>query len=178
MADHEEFDGMCEECGQREASCTVAVMMDGQVTHRHLCGECLAKMNSAIAAGGVQKVLSALMSALTGSARAAAAEAPQEDVACPECGTAFSTVAKTGRLGCPQCYRAFEERLKPMLQQYHGHMHHVGRTTPENEAIQHRRARREKLSRQLNQAIAMEDYETAALLRDQMRVLAEKGAEN
>ena len=36
---------LCEECKLNEASYTISVMVGGEVTTRHLCGDCMAKMN-------------------------------------------------------------------------------------------------------------------------------------
>ncbi len=176
MADHEEFDGLCEECHEKEASCTVAVMIGGQVTHRHLCGDCLAKMNATIAAGGVKHLISTIMAALTGPAGEGekAAPAPEEEILCPQCRMAFSTVRKTGRVGCAGCYRAFEKQLIPALESAHGSAQHEGRRPLRSENEQNRRARCDELTRQMEQAVAIEDYETAALLRDQRNALMQK----
>ena len=74
-------------------------------------------------------------------------------------------------VSCPHCYTAFREQLTPMLQQIHGRVQHAGRKPIEDEAAQHRRALHDTLTRQLAQAIQLEDFETAAQLRDQLRRL-------
>lgn len=178
MAENESSFTPCEECGVNEACYTISVMMGGQITQRHLCADCMAKMNMNLAAGNIKHLLSAIMSAITGSAEEAAANAaaPEEgadDAApvCERCGTTLSQFIKSGKLGCPQCYKAFREQLTPMLQQIHGRVQHAGRKPLNDEAAQQRRAVCDRLSRQLEQAVAMEDFETAAVLRDQLRQL-------
>lgn len=173
MAENENGFSLCEECGVNEACYTISVMMGGQITQRHLCADCMAKMNMNLAAGNVKHLLSAIMSAITGTAEEAASEAiaPEEDVLCERCGTTLSQFTKSGRLGCPSCYTAFREQLTPMLQQIHGRVQHAGRKPIDDEAAQRRRTVYERLSRQLEQAVAVEDFETAAILRDQLRHL-------
>ncbi len=174
MAESENGFSLCEECGVNEACYTISVMMGGQITQRHLCADCMAKMNMNLAAGNVKHLLSAIMSAITGTAEEAASEAiaPEEDVLCERCGTTLSQFTKSGRLGCPSCYTAFREQLTPMLQQIHGRVQHAGRKPIDDEAAQRRRTVYERLSRQLEQAVAVEDFETAAILRDQLRHLS------
>ena len=173
MAENENGFGLCEECGVNEACYTISVMMGGQITQRHLCADCMAKMNMNLAAGNIKHLLSAIMSAISGGVEEAAANAvaPADDVICERCNTTLSQFTKSGKLGCPNCYQAFREQLTPMLQQIHGRVQHAGRKPLDDEAAQRRRAVYERLSRQLEQAVAMEDFETAAILRDQLRQL-------
>jgi protein arginine kinase activator len=70
-----------------------------------------------------------------------------------------------GRLGCPQDYRVFSAGLLPLLQRYHGATRHVGKAARRAEGAEHRL----RLRTRLREAIAREDYEEAARLRDQLR---------
>ena len=38
---------LCEECKVNEASYTISVMVGGEITTRHLCGDCMAKISRA-----------------------------------------------------------------------------------------------------------------------------------
>ena len=49
---------LCEECKTNEASYTISVMVGGEITTRHLCGDCMAKMNMDIASGNIKSLLS------------------------------------------------------------------------------------------------------------------------
>ena len=161
---------LCEECNVNEASYTISVMMGSEVTQRHLCTECMAKMNMSIASGNIRGVLSTILSAITGS------EQPEEpakaEVVCPRCHTTWSQFSKSGHLGCPGCYEAFREQLQPMLLQVHGRVQHAGRRPLNTEKAQRVRSLQEDLSYQLEQAVALEDFETAATLRDRIRELS------
>ena len=185
MAENENGFSLCEECGVNAACYTISVMMGGQITQRHLCPDCMAKMNMNLAAGNVKHLLSAIMSAITGGVEEAAASVSEEAsesaaIVCERCGTSLSQFTKSGKLGCPSCYQAFREQLTPMLQQIHGRVQHAGRKPLDDESAQRRRAAYDRLTRQLEQAVAMEDFETAAILRDQLRNLtnAEGGEGN
>ena len=179
MAENENGFSLCEECGVNEACYTISVMMGGQITQRHLCADCMAKMNMNLAAGNVKHLLSAIMSAISGTMAEAVGASVQEQeesagaaVVCERCGTSLSQFTKSGKLGCPNCYQAFREQLTPMLQQIHGRVQHAGRKPLDDEAAQRRRVAYDRLTRQLEQAVAVEDFETAALLRDQLRQLS------
>lgn len=177
MPENERADELCEECGVNEAAYTISVMMAGQVTQRHLCADCMAKMNMTIATGNIRQLLSSIMSAITGmEAPAAQMQEPKEDVVCSCCGTTLRQFTKSGRLGCPDCYQAFREQLTPMLQQIHGRLEHAGRKPLDTEEAQRSRSRHEQLQREMEEAVAAEDFETAARLRDALQALADEEA--
>lgn len=165
---------LCEECGEREATYTVSVVMENETSTRHLCSECMSKMNAGIAAGNIKSLLSSILTAITGSTQEKTEE-PVPAVTCHRCGTTLAQFTRSGRLGCPACYEAFHEQLQPMLLQIHGRVQHAGRRPLPTEQEQQIRSRREQLTRLMAQAVAAEDFETAATLRDQLRAMATAG---
>ena len=165
---------LCEECKVNEATYTLSVMMGDEITTRHLCGDCMARMNMTLSTGNIKSLLSSILSAITGNDTS---DAPQQEVVCPRCHTTLSQFTKTGHLGCPGCYEAFREQLQPMLLQIHGRVQHAGRQPLCTEDAQRTRSRQEELTRLMEQAVALEDFETAAQLRDQLRALAKKEAQ-
>lgn len=184
MSEHENAERMCEECGAKPAAYTVSVMMGDQVTQRSLCADCMAKMNMSLAAGNIKHLLSAIMSAMTGagaqskeapdpSCEAEAPQEPAEDVVCESCGTTLSQFTRSGRLGCPGCYQTFRSQLQKMLEQIHGRVQHAGRQPLRSEKDQRTRTLYGELQRQLEQAVAVEDFETAAVLRDRIRAMTD-----
>lgn len=165
---------LCEECKVNEATFTISVVVAGEVTTRHLCGECMAKMNADLQSGNIKSLLSSILSAITGSETP---EKPRVEIVCPRCHTTLSQFTKSGHLGCPHCYEAFREQLQPMLLQIHGRVQHAGREPLNTCEAQRQRTRQEELTRQMEQAVAQEDFETAARLRDQLREMAAKEAQ-
>ena len=165
---------LCEECKTNEASYTISVMVGGEITTRHLCGDCMAKMNMDSASGNIKSLLSTILSAITGDTAPGSVE---KDVTCPRCGMTLSEFTRTGHLGCPKCYEAFREQLQPMLLQIHGRVQHAGRQPLSTAEEQRKRSATEQLQRQMEQAVALEDFETAAKLRDQIRALSVSGEE-
>ena len=165
----------CDECRQNEAIYTVSVMMGEEVSVRHLCPACMEKMNQQFHSGNLRSLLSSLLSAMgDGAAESAGMEqADKPELVCPRCGASFSRYLKTGRLGCPGCYQAFREQLQPMLMQIHGRVTHAGRVPLDTREARQHRNRQEELTRQMAMAVSQEDFETAAILRDQLRALAE-----
>ena len=167
---------LCEECHQNEAVYTISVMMGEAMTQRHLCADCMAKMNMNIASGNMQKLLGAILNAINRGEQPEEGEKvpdDQPDITCPRCRMTLSKFIKTGRLGCPDCYQAFAAQLHPMLLQIHG-VQHAGRKPLQSETDQRSRYEQEELTRQLQLAVNAEDYEHAAEIRDRLRALLGK----
>lgn len=165
---------LCEECKVNEASYTISVMVGGEVTTRHLCADCMAKVNMDLASGNIKGLLSSILSAITGNDTK---EEAGEEIVCDRCHTTFSQFTRTGRLGCPKCYEAFRQQLQPMLLQIHGRVQHAGRQPIRDVEEQRKRSCQEELTRQMEQAVALEDFETAAQLRDRLRAMAKEEAQ-
>jgi protein arginine kinase activator len=90
---------------------------------------------------------------------------------CPRCGFSQADFKKSGRLGCPECYRTFAEGLAGLLKSMHKGTRHVGKAP---EALRQSRDnvdRLKTLQKKLSKAIEDENYEAAAALRDEIRML-------
>ena len=113
---------LCEECQKNEAAFSVTITSGGETTTRHLCGECMQKMEVSLTGGDISGFLSSLLSILSQSA-----EETDDSPVCSGCGMHYSAFERTGRLGCAQCYHDFAEQLRPVLQRIHGNIQHEGR---------------------------------------------------
>ena len=83
---------LCEECHQNEAVYTISVMMGEAMTQRHLCADCMAKMNMNIASGNMQKLLGAILNAINRGEQPEEGEKvpdDQPDITCPRCRCKF-----------------------------------------------------------------------------------------
>lgn len=197
MSEYEQERVLCEDCGQSEAVCTVAVMMGEHVTHRRLCQACMAKATMSIAAGNLGKVLGAIMAAahnaaqersqapqeaepsLSGSEDAdVPQETPADALSCPGCGMTEMQYRKGGRLGCAQCCDTFRRQLEEMLHRTSPQVCHTGRRPLDSEAAVRSRARQEEMQRRLDEAIVREEYEKAAELRDALRSMRAEAQED
>jgi len=90
---------------------------------------------------------------------------------CARCGFSQADFKKSGRLGCPECYKTFAEGLSGLLKTMHKGTRHIGKTP---EALRQTREtvdRLKSLQKKLAKAIEGEDYETAAALRDEIKAV-------
>ena len=92
---------------------------------------------------------------------------------CPHCHLSFQEFAKGGRFGCSPCYEAFQPQLKAMLQRVQGSEQHTGKLPKRLAGVKGIRRQIDALRGQLQQAIDVENFELAAKLRDEIKVLQE-----
>lgn len=89
---------------------------------------------------------------------------------CSFCELTFDDFKKTGRLGCPHCFDSFDSNLRRLLSRIHGATQHVGKVyLPPDPATADLDRRLDGLRRSLQHAIEAEDFERAAILRDEIR---------
>ena len=103
---------------------------------------------------------------------------------CPGCGCTLSDIAKTGKVGCAKCFDTFERPLTNVLFKAHGAIEHVGKKP---KSLQRKEAKVKKESKPkrkmtleeqighqeslMQEAIEIENYEKAAMLRDSLKLL-------
>lgn len=164
---------LCDECKIRPATVHFTKVVNQHKTEAHLCQECARKLGDdwLLEPGTTfHHILSGLFEAEP-AAGAVGALPTTKKVRCSNCGLSFADFRRLGHLGCSQCYVEFEQQLEPILRRIHGSIHHTGKV-PRRAAAHLQRERKLRLLRQeLAEAVAKEDYERAAELRDRIRRL-------
>lgn len=160
---------ICDNCRERDAVVHLTQMLSSGVAQVHLCEQCAA-------ARGVETTVAAPASHALGeflqAVQQQAAQLPGDMARCAFCGTSLRDFRASGRLGCAQCYGAFEQSLRELLRRVHGSTKHIGW---KHEAADPTAVAREAtlgvLRTRLAKAIEGEAFEEAAALRDQIRGL-------
>ncbi len=136
----------------------------------HLCAE------HAIAAGyplPVEQPIADIFPQIAEVAKVEGAKSKERTSRCGACGLTYPAFRKSGHLGCPACYDAFSPALDQVIERAQaGATHHVGRSPRGSDGGAHAErvlAMRAKLMRDLESAIAAEQYERAAKLRDELK---------
>jgi protein arginine kinase activator len=157
----------CEICHQAEAETVIRETIKGEVCERFVCRECARRQQASAEAAAASSLLVEILLGASfslpgeSSDRRSGGGAP-----CPACGMTYADYRKRSRLGCATCYDHFARELGPLLRDMHRGDRHAGKVP--------RHARlalaRERLETALAEAIARQQYEQAAILRDQLRV--------
>jgi protein arginine kinase activator len=96
------------------------------------------------------------------------------DLKCPRCGFSQADFKKSGRLGCPECYKTFAEGLSGLLKTMHKGTRHTGKAPEALRASRENSDRLKTLQKKLNKAIESENFEEAAQLRDELKKMNER----
>jgi protein arginine kinase activator len=154
----------CQRC-QDEATVHLTETVDGERRTLDLCASCARKAGVALPDKPPALALDAVVQTLI-VAHVGELVGEMADLTCPDCSLKFMEFRARGRLGCPHDYQVFVRGLLPLLQRVHGATRHVGKVARRRPDV----ADRLRLRTQLREAIAREDYEQAATLRDQLRL--------
>ena len=91
---------------------------------------------------------------------------------CGACGLSYAEFRQSGTVGCPDCYEGFETNLTPLIERaQNGGTHHVGKAPQRAGASIDRQLQIQRLARELDSAVAAEQYERAAEIRDRLKSL-------
>jgi protein arginine kinase activator len=146
---------ICDHCHTNEAVIRFAEIRNGTMRVRNICDEC-AKATGI--ADQLERTIASLGEAV-GGAMASLLRTGAGAAECPGCGMTIDEFRRHGRLGCERCIEAFAAVLAPLLERTGD----AGRHGADN--------RRQALEQRLREAVADEEYELAARLRDELKEL-------
>lgn len=164
----------CERCHKNEATVFYRENINGKETKAHLCSKCAQEKEkessmiwSDFFAGDLLGSVFAPISRRS--------EAPTESEKCALCGSTFAAIQKSGKVGCHKCYDSFAPYLAPTLKRLHGSATHRGKVPLKYREKLSAKREAEQLEAELKAAVAKEEYERAAELRDKLRAIRNRG---
>lgn len=157
---------LCENCKKNTATTYLKQTVNGKTSEIFLCSDCAAKLGLGETSSfmGFDSVLPKFFETRT----------PQTVSKCPTCGMSANEFSRGGKVGCESCYDHFKAMLAHPIQRFHGNnKKHIGKRPASLFGKAERKTK--NLREALEQAIATENFEEAAKLRDQIRALESKG---
>jgi protein arginine kinase activator len=167
---------VCQVCQQKVAKIHITQIQNSQVMEFHICPDCAREHGVGGPEGKPVFSISEFVGGIISGEEAARADTAEAVSTCAACGQNYRGFRESGRLGCCQCYEAFEAELQPLLRKVQSGLKHVGKNPGGQPAkvapdaspiIQLKRE-------QLKIAISEEDFESAAKLRDEIKTLEGK----
>lgn len=178
---------LCDKCGKNPATFHYTEIVNGEKSEHHLCSSCAANTDMSYYTNLLNDSDNPFLK-LLGGIFSSAAEAmggedanPETQIVCPNCKMTYGEFLKNSSFGCATCYDVFGPLIPEKIKKIQGSDVHVGKKplaygvarpqeqeetpiTQEQTIDLHKEI--EILSKKLKDAIAIEDYEEAAKLRD------------
>jgi protein arginine kinase activator len=156
---------LCCVCKEKEAKVHLTQIVGEKVQKVDLCEDC-AKQKGVNDPAGFS--LADLLLGL-GASQEIEQAAGGTELKCAKCGFSQADFKKTGRLGCPSCYGTFAEGLEGLLKTMHKGTRHTGKVPESLRKTRDLSDRLKLLQKRLNKAVEDENFEQAAILRDEIK---------
>lgn len=162
---------VCQECNERPATVKVTKIVNGQPKDLNLCEYCADEKGDFFS---FNNLLAGLLNMGLGmkSANSKASFSSEDQLTCPQCGLTYREFINIGRFGCTECYKTFNPYLESILKKLHGgNVFHNGKIPKRAGGTLHLRKQINDLKSQINGYVEAEEFEKAAEVRDQIRLL-------
>jgi protein arginine kinase activator len=161
---------LCQICGKSPATLHFTEIHDNKMSELHVCERC-AEEKGLQSQQGKQKfdIADVILNMKDGMTQSE--EERVGAVQCPRCGLLYSAFRETGRLGCADCYSAFQFQLRPLLRRIHGDTRHRGKVPAHDGEGASRSRQVQRLYDELQRAVDREEFERAAEIRDEIKRL-------
>jgi protein arginine kinase activator len=161
---------LCQICGKNAASVHFTEINDNKMSELHVCERCAEEKGMQGTAKkhkfDIADLLAGMVDGMTSTE-----EERVGHVQCPRCGLHYSAFKETGRLGCAECYQAFQFQLRPLLRRIHGDTRHKGKSPARDGEGLSRSRQMQRLYDELQRAVEREEFERAAEIRDEIKQL-------
>ena len=164
----------CQKCGANNANTHVKTIINGEFKEYDLCSECAKKMGYTNVFGDMEDEFSNFLGSFFGNVLPARTQATR----CEFCGSTYSDIAKSGHVGCANCYSVFADELFPSIRRIHGNTTHCGKNSSLAEKAKQSKSSEEtkedkikRLKAELDKAVKEQNFEHAAELRDKIKEL-------
>ena len=161
---------LCQICAKNTATVHFTEIHDNKMSEIHVCEKCAEEKGMQPAAKkhkfDIADLLAGMVDGMTNTE-----EERVGHVQCPRCGMLYSGFKETGRLGCAECYQAFQFQLRPLLRRIHGETRHKGKTPLRAGEEVSAPRQIQRLHDELQRAVEQEDFERAAGIRDEIKRL-------
>ncbi len=161
---------LCQKCHKNLATIRYAEVVDGKVTDLQLCSDCLSRIQDSTS--GFELAGAAPSPKRLGAARETPAPAGPSLV-CRACGASLQHALKAGRVGCSACYTQFADSIDSIIRNMHGALRHRGKAPRVDDTREQLRSRLQNKRALLRSSLKLENYEEAAVIRDEIKALEE-----
>ncbi len=164
---------LCEKCQKNEVAVHLTDIVNQTKRQYHLCKECAGFHGVSIQAQMKKHKEQFTLPEFYSSPDTSSEHSDGDcgSVSCPDCGMTYSRFRKEGKFGCSHDYHVFRTDLDELLEKIHESNQHRGRAPARFRKQISRKVQLTQLREELTRAVTDEQFEKAAAIRDQMRLL-------
>jgi protein arginine kinase activator len=163
---------LCQNCGKNDAVTHIKQIINGEMDEVHLCRDCARHLGYDDIFSGFDFDFGGFFGSLLGDM--ISPRLIGETERCEKCGCSFNDILRSGKAGCSECYTKFYDKLIPSIKRIHGQASHTGKVgsgAVRREKTESAGEKIEQLRAEMNQAVSVQNFEKAALLRDEIKAL-------
>ena len=167
----------CQRCGNNEANVSYTQIVNGEKRKLFLFDKCAVDLNIGM---NFNFDFNDVFGTFFDEPKYLKTLEKQKVEKCDVCSTTYEEFAKTGMFGCENCYKVFSNKLDNVLKRLHGNDRHVGKKlilNPVKSVVNTKTKKKtkiEELKEKLKELIKNEEYEKAAIVRDEIKKLEAK----
>lgn len=176
---------LCQNCNKNEATVKYTEIINGEKTEVMLCEKC----SKELGIGHMNFNMPIDFSSFFGDFLEDYEESSfmpllttNKKLKCNNCNMTFEEFMEQGKFGCEECYDTFSSKIDSILKRIQGSNRYAGKKLVKNgeskiefkEKPEKKETEKEKLQKQLKEAIQKENYEEAAKIRDKIKELENK----
>lgn len=169
---------LCEKCKKNEAKINLVTVVNGQKHEIWLCETCVKDISSIPFFSSIgqdvnlpfQGMLTEILSSVDKN-KIDIDNNKIKELVCSNCGVTYDEFKKTGRLGCSACYSEFKVVLDPRIKSLQAGVRHIGKIPKMKGKELAKRRRLKDLKEEMQKLILAEEYERAAIARDEIKKL-------
>ncbi|MBR6505006.1 MAG: UvrB/UvrC motif-containing protein [Clostridia bacterium] len=167
---------LCKNCNKNEATFHYTEIINGIKKEIALCDECRGKLGISSLDFNIPLGIPDFFSDFFEESTFMPEYESIKPLKCNECGMSYNEFIEGGRVGCSNCYNAFESKLDSILKNIHGSNIYKGRAlnSPKLNKIEKIKEESknneiEELKNKLKELVKEEKYEEAAKIRDEIK---------
>ena len=164
---------LCDKCKKNPATVHMQQFIMGTKAELHLCQECTFKFETPDVPQGLENMFKGFLDQMQSKLFNINPQTinPAPAIFCSNCGMTGEEFKAGGKLGCKECYFSFSKEVAAILKNVQSSTRHEGRFPKRSgkEILFQRQA--SDLRSRLSEAVAQENFELAAKLRDEIRAL-------
>lgn len=167
---------ICQECNKNHATMHFTKVSNGKKDEIHLCDHCAREKTNSLflepkSTISMHDLLSGILH-FEPEKNVTRQSKEKDDLNCTECGLTYREFLQRGKFGCSNCYQDFSNVLDPIFKRLQlGNTKHVGKIPNGAAHIYQIKKDLSKLRIQLKDRVEKEEFEMAAVVRDQIKEL-------